>query len=54
MNRATALAAHDSTARPLGVDYSRSLFARPLFARLFGVLAIVVGSAFLLGALTSS
>ena len=32
--------------RPLGADYSRSFLATPLYARLFGIMAVVVGSAF--------
>lgn len=32
--------------RPGGVDYSQSYLATPLYARLFGVMAVVVGSAF--------
>lgn len=32
--------------RPMGADYSRSFLSTPLYARLFGIMAVVVGSAF--------
>ena len=37
--------------RPMGADYSRSFLSTPLYARLFGVMAVVVGSAFAVTAL---
>lgn len=39
--------------RPMGVDYSRSFLSTPLYARLFGVMAVVVGSAFAVTALVA-
>ena len=39
-------------ARPLGVDYSRSIFAKPWFARVFGIPLILIGGAILFVALT--
>jgi hypothetical protein len=38
--------------RPLGVDYSNSLFAKPWFARAFGVMMMLVGGGMLFAAIT--
>jgi hypothetical protein len=35
--------------KPLGIDYSQSVFAKPLFIRLFGGMFVLVGIAFILG-----
>jgi hypothetical protein len=44
---ATAYASSAAKYRPLGVDYSRSLFAKPWFARAFGGMTVLVGGVFL-------
>ena len=38
--------------RPLGVDYSNSLFAKPWFARVFGAMMVLVGGGMLFAAVT--
>jgi hypothetical protein len=47
---ANALAEAMKSYRPLGVDYSRSVFASPRFTRLFGLMMLIVGVVFLAGA----
>jgi hypothetical protein len=37
--------------RPMGADYSKSFLSTPLYARLFGIMAVVVGSVFAVAAL---
>ncbi len=49
---ARGLAATTATNRPWGVDYSRSIMAKPAFARFFGAMMIVVGVGFALGAVS--
>ena len=40
--------------RPMGVDYSQSVSARPRFVRLFGLAFAAVGLTFVIGSLTGS
>jgi hypothetical protein len=47
---ANALAEGMKSYRPLGVDYSRSLFASARFTRLFGLMMLIVGVWFIAGA----
>jgi hypothetical protein len=47
---ADALAEATKSYRPLGIDYSRSVFASPRFTRLFGLMMLVVGVVFVAGA----
>jgi hypothetical protein len=37
--------------RPMGADYSKTFLATPLYARLFGIMAVVVGPAFAVSAI---
>jgi hypothetical protein len=37
--------------RPLGIDYSKSIFRRPAFVRLFGLFFAAVGVSFIIGSL---
>lgn len=50
---ATALAEATAAYRPMGVDYSRSFFARPWIGRLFGVAMLAVGTTFVVAAVTT-
>ena len=47
---ANALAEAMKSYRPLGVDYSRSVFASPRFTRLFGLMMLIVGVWFIAAA----
>lgn len=38
--------------KPMGVDYSKSFFATSAYARIFGALAVVVGTGFTVASLT--
>lgn len=49
---AEGLARAVATEKPMGVDYSQSFMAKPAFARLFGLMAVVVGSLFIFSFLT--
>jgi hypothetical protein len=46
---ARAYAAMIKDHKPMGVDYSKSFFANPVFIRLFGAMFALVGIAFLVG-----
>jgi uncharacterized membrane protein HdeD (DUF308 family) len=38
--------------KPMGVDYSASIMAKPAFARFFGLMAVVVGTLFIVRSFT--
>ena len=44
---ADGLARAIATEKPMGVDYSASIMAKPSFARFFGLMFVVVGSLFI-------
>jgi hypothetical protein len=46
---AGAYAAMTKDFKPLGTDYSKSVFSKPLFIRMFGGMFAIVGIAFILG-----
>ena len=46
---ARAYAAMLKDYKPMGVDYSNSFFANPLFVRLFGAMFVIVGIMFVVG-----
>lgn len=47
---ARAYAAMTKDYRPMGVDYSKSLFSKPLFIRFFGGMFVLIGVGFVVGA----
>lgn len=49
---ATEYASSTARLRPLGVDYSNSLFAKPVFARAFGAFLVLVAGGMLFAAVT--
>jgi len=49
---ARAYAAMAKDYKPMGVDYSKSLFSKPLFIRFFGAMFVLMGVGFVLGAVS--
>lgn len=49
---ATKYASTTAQFRPLGIDYSNSLFAKPWCARVFGAMMVLVGGGMLFAAVT--
>lgn len=46
-NSAEGLAGAVAEEKPMGVDYSASFMAKPVFARIFGLMFVVVGASFI-------